>query len=122
MPRAKRYHIPGYVWPITHRCHKREFLLKFARDRRRWLYWLFEAQKRYGLSILNFMVTSNHIHLLVCDSGDNKTIAQSIQLIAGRTAQEFNQRKGRNSAFWQDRYHATAVECRCSSSPMHYLY
>ena len=25
------------AWHITHRCHKREFLLKFARDRQRWL-------------------------------------------------------------------------------------
>jgi len=110
MPRAKRYHIPGYVWHITHRCHKREFLLKFARDRRRWIYWLFKAKKRYGLSILNYTVTSNHIHLLVYDTGGKMAIAKSIQLIAGRTAQEFNQRKYRNGAFWQDRYHATAIE------------
>ena len=110
MPRAKRYHIPGYVWHITHRCHQSEFLLKFARDRRRWMHWLFEARKRYGLCILNFTVTSNHVHLLVCDSGDKRAIARSIQLIASRTAQEFNQRKNRNGAFWQDRYHATAVE------------
>ncbi len=31
-------------------------------------------------------------------------------LIAGRTAQEYNQRKGRQGAFWEDRYHATAIE------------
>jgi putative transposase len=31
-------------------------------------------------------------------------------LIAGRTAQEYNQRKSRQGAFWEDRYHATAVE------------
>jgi putative transposase len=30
--------------------------------------------------------------------------------MAGRTGQEFNQRKGRKGAFWEDRYHATAVE------------
>jgi len=77
MPRAKRYHIPGYVWHITYRCHKREFLLKFARDRRRWIHWLIEAKKRYGLSILNYMVTSNHIHLLVYDSGEKMAIANS---------------------------------------------
>ena len=33
-----------------------------------------------------------------------------MQLIAGRTAQEYNQRKNRHGAFWEDRYHATAVE------------
>ena len=23
MPRAHRYHLPGYIWHITHRCHHR---------------------------------------------------------------------------------------------------
>ena len=49
MARANRHHIPGQVWHITHRWHKKEFLLKFARDRRRWHSWLFEAKKRFGL-------------------------------------------------------------------------
>jgi putative transposase len=110
MPRANRHYLLGYVWHITHRCNKKEFLLKFARDRRRYLHWLFEAKKRFGLSVLNYMVTSNHIHLLVRDNGDRDVIPNSIQRIAGRTGQEFNQRKNRKGAYWEDRYHATAVE------------
>lgn len=109
MPRAHRHFLPGYVWHITHRCHKQEFLLRFARDRKCWLRWLFEAKKRFGLCVLNYIVTSNHIHLLVLDRGGGE-IAKSMQLIAGRTAQEYNQRKGRKGAFWEDRYHATAVD------------
>jgi putative transposase len=31
-------------------------------------------------------------------------------LVAGRTGQEYNVRKNRKGAFWEDRYHATAVE------------
>ena len=110
MPRANRHYITGYVWHITHRCHKQEFLLRFARDKRQWIAWLFEARKRYELSILSYMVTSNHIHLLVSDNGDKDTIPKSVQLIAGRTGQQYNQRKQRKGAFWEDRYHATAVE------------
>ncbi len=109
MPRANRHFLPGHVWHITHRCHKQEFLLKFAKDRERWRYWLFEARKRYGLYVLNYITTSNHIHLLVLDQG-NGEIAQSMQLIAGRTAQEYNLRKHRKGAYWEDRYHATAVD------------
>lgn len=109
MARANRHHIPGQVWHITHRCHKKEFLLKFARDRRRWYSWLFEAKKRFGLRILNYVVTSNHVHLLVLDT-EPDTISKSMQLIAGRTAQEYNQRKQRKGAFWEDCYHATAVD------------
>ena len=110
MPRANRYFLPGYVWHITHRCHKREFLLKFSRDRQNWINWLFEARKRYQLQILNYTVTSNHIHLLVFSEEDTTVLPRSIQLVAGRTAQDYNQRKNRRGAFWEDRYHATAVE------------
>ena len=85
-------------------------MLKFAKDRRRWLQWLLEAKKRYGLPILNYNVTSNHIHLLVVGDDDRNVIPNSIKLIAGRTGQEYNQRKKRKGAFWEDRYHATAVE------------
>jgi len=110
MARAKRHYLSGCAWHITHRCHKREFLLKFGRDRRRWLQWLFEARKRYHLCILNYMVTSNHIHLLVMDRAERQVIPRSMQLLAGRTGQEYNLRKNRKGAFWEDRYHATAVE------------
>ena len=109
MARANRHHLPGYVWHITHRCHKREFLLKFDKDKNRWTHWLFEAKKRFGLTILDFTITSNHIHLLVYD-GKVDIIPKSIQLIAGRTGREYNQRKKRKGAFWEDRYHATAVK------------
>ena len=56
------------------------------------------------------MVTSNHIHLLIFDNGGRNVIPDSIKLIAGRTGQEYNIRKSRKGAFWEDRYHATAVE------------
>jgi len=61
------------------------------------------------MCVLDYMVTSNHVHLLVKDSGRGE-ISKGMQLIAGRSAQEFNQRKNRQGAFWEDRYHATAIE------------
>jgi putative transposase len=108
--RAHRHFVSGQVYHITHRCHKREFLLKYAKDRHRWLQWLFKAKKRYGLVILNYAVTSNHIHLLAYDSSDQDVIPKSMQLVAGRTGQEYNIRKRRKGAFWEDRYHATIIE------------
>lgn len=51
-----------------------------------------------------------HIHLLVQDEKGRDVIPQSIKLVAGRTGQEYNLRKKRKGAFWEDRYHATAVE------------
>jgi len=109
MARASRHFAPNRVWHITHRCHRKQWLLKFAKDRKRWIYWLFEARRRYGVVVLNYIVTKNHIHLLVLDRGEGE-IQRSMQLVAGRTAQEYNNRKNRVGAFWQDRYHATAIE------------
>jgi putative transposase len=60
--------------------------------------------------IPNYVVTSNHIHLLVLDQEGRDVIPRSIQLVAGKTAQEYNGRKHRKEAFWEDRYQATAVE------------
>jgi len=84
--------------------------LKLVMDQRKWIQWLYKAKIRYGLLILNYTVTSNHIHLLVLDEAGRDVIPQSIKLVAGRTAQEYNLRKNRKGAFWEDRYHATAVE------------
>ena len=86
MPRSYRHFLPGLVRHITHRCHRREFLLKFERDRQAWLRWLFEARKRFSPCVLSDTVTSRHIHLLIRNSGD-ETIARSMQLVAGRAGQ-----------------------------------
>lgn len=110
MARAKRHYLPGQIWHITHRCHRRDFLLKLKLDRTRWLRWLYEARKRYGLVILNYTVTSNHIHLLVHDDKGRDVIPQSIKLVAGRIAQEYNLRKNRKGVFWKDCYQATAIQ------------
>jgi putative transposase len=116
MPRANRNFLPGHIWHITNRCHKKEFLLRFRIDKRAWIDWALEAKARFGLAILNFMITSNHIHLLAmarashwaCRSVD--ALSRALQLIESRVAQNYNMRKGRHGAFWGDRYHATAIE------------
>jgi putative transposase len=58
------------------------------------------------LCVLNYIVTSNHIHLLVRDRGTGG-IARSMQRMAGRTGQEYNRRKG---AYWEGRHHAMAAD------------
>ena len=48
--------------------------------------------------------------MLVMDDNLRGVIPKSIQLVAGRSGQEYNQRKKRKGAYWQDRYQATAIE------------
>jgi len=56
------------------------------------------------------MATCNHIHLLVKDNSSEENISKFMQLLQSRTAQEYNTRKNRKGAFWEDRYHATAID------------
>lgn len=109
MPRAQRRFDHHSLWHITHRCHNRDFLLRFAQDRDTWRHWLWRARRRFGLTVLNYIVTRNHIHLMV-ESHDRTTIPAALKLAAGCTAQKYNERKDRRGAFWEDRYHAVAIE------------
>jgi putative transposase len=137
MPRANRNFLPGHIWHITHRCHKKEFLLRFRMDKRAWIRWAIEAERRFDLAILNFMITSNHIHLLAMAMASatrairgargghgargvggatthpgcsSSAIPSALQLIESRVGQAYNVRKDRHGAFWEGRYHATAIE------------
>lgn len=67
--------------------------------------------KRKSVMASVFSITSPHQTILIClfvDTGEG-VISKSLQLIAGRT-EEYNLRKKRIGAFWEDRYHATAVQ------------
>ena len=79
MPRASRHYLPGYVWYLTHRCHRKQFLLKFLKGRCTWIDWFYAARQRFGLCVLDYNVTNNHVHLIVRDRGCGE-IARSIQL------------------------------------------
>jgi putative transposase len=108
MARANRYMVPGAAYHLTHRCHDRAFLLKFATDRNRYRAILREELSSRGVSLLSYCVTSNHVHLLVAD-GTRDDVARLMQAVQGRFAEEYNRRRSRRGAFWSDRYHATMI-------------
>jgi len=48
-------------------------------------YWLLQARRRFDVEILNYTITSNHVHLIVRGRGGDKGIPGLMQLVAGRT-------------------------------------
>jgi putative transposase len=109
MPRANRYILPGYVYHLTHRCHNRSFLLRFAVHRTEYCRRLREAVIQFNVSLLNYCVTSNHIHLLALAKAP-ASISRFMHKLQGQFAVHFNSRKDRSGAFWEERYHATMVD------------
>jgi len=109
MPRAHTLGIEGGIFHLTHRCHNRQHLLQFVRDRNAYRDKLREALGQFEVSLLDYCLTSNHVHLLV-DAADRLEVSGLMQKVAGETARAYNRRKGRLNAFWGDNYHATLVE------------
>jgi putative transposase len=109
MPRANRYITAGSIYHVTHRCHDREFLFKFARERNDYRSLLREHLHDSDVSLLAYCITSNHVHLLM-NVGAKESLSALMQLVAGEFAQNFNRRKKRSGAFWGDRFHATLVD------------
>ncbi len=109
MPRANRYLLPGHVVHLTHRCHNREFFLKFQRDRRAYRWWLWEALRRHPVSLLAYALTSDHVHWLV-QIQQPQQLSRCVGLVHGCVAQQFIRRKHRCGSFWAGRFHITMVE------------
>ena len=109
MGRRKRNQTESLCYHLTHRCHNRDFLLKFKRDRQGYLMRLHQMSRRYPVDVLTYMVTSNHVHLLL-RSGSAEAVSAAMHFLQGTVAGDYNRRKGREGAFWRGRYHPTLVE------------
>ena len=98
-----------YSYGVTRRCQERRYLLRFKKDRRQYLQRLREAIARYRISVLNYMPTSNHVHLLVwCDHA--RDLSAAMQYVSGSIAQDYNRRKKRQGAFWAGRFRPTLIQ------------
>lgn len=109
MPRANRYIQPGCLYHLTHRCHDRTFLFRFAQTRDEYRRRLRSAMREFQVSLLAYCITSNHTHLLL-EALAPRAISTMMQKMEGEFAEWYNLRKHRSGAFWGDRYHCTMVE------------
>ncbi len=110
MPRANRYIQPGHIYHLTHRCHNRKFLLRCRIDRTEYCTRLRHAVRKHRISLFDFCVTCNHVHLLLMCKRLND-ISRFMQQLEGEFAAYYNKRKNRSGAFWGERFHCTMIEC-----------
>ena len=109
MPRANRYVVPGKLYHLTPRCHNRQFLFKFARDRDQYRQLLWRILREFPVTVLGYCITSNHTHVLARSESEG-ALSRWMQQVEGEFAQSYNRRKHRSGAFWSDRYHCTMIE------------
>jgi len=119
MPRAARSRLTEFphCYHITQRCQERRYLFQGRETRRRYLVRLHEMARSHPVSVLGYMVTSNHIHLLLW-SARPAHVSEAMRYVAGVVAQDYNRAKRREGSVWAGRYHSTLIEsgehlCRC---------
>jgi len=109
MGRRGRNQSEPLCYHLTHRCHGRDYLLRFVKDRRSYLKRLHEMSRRYPIDVLTYMVTGNHVHLLVW-AKRARAVSDAMHFLQGTVAGDYNRRTEREGAFWRGRYHPTLVE------------
>jgi len=109
MPRRQRKWIDEVCYHITHRCHDRKFLFRYKKYRQFYRLHLYEMVKRYKIDVLDYVVTSNHVHLLLSARRADR-ISEGMRYLHGRVAQWYNFQTKRQGSFWSDRFHATMIE------------
>ncbi len=109
MRRGRLGRLIDCCYHVTHRCQEKRFLLRFKRDRRNYLTRLREAADRTSVDVLDYAVTSNHVHLLLW-AEDGQSVSRAMQYVQGAAARDYNRRKQRNGAYWADRFHPTLVQ------------
>ncbi len=109
MARMKRVVLPGIPLHITHRGNNRSNIFQDDEDRHEAVDVLQRAHTKHGCPIHNFVLMSNHIHLLVTPETVDGP-AQFMHDFASTYARHFNKRYGRTGALWGGRYHSSLVQ------------
>jgi len=108
MGRPPRLEFEGALYHITTRGNNQRAIFHRARDRFRFLDFLFEvAQKQHWL-LYAYCLMRNHYHLLIETTLAN--LSQGMQRINGHYARYFNHFMDRKGHAFEKRYHSVIVE------------
>jgi putative transposase len=110
MARRPRLRIAGVPEHIVQRGNNRQATFFAEADYLFYLACLREAARRHGCLIHAYVLMTNHVHLLVTPGHAEEMTFEKCEPDPIFCGQEYNARKQRKGAFWEDRYHATAVE------------
>ena len=109
MPRKPRLFLPDQPQHVVVRGHNREPVLVRDDDFRFLYRCLWEASRKYLLSIHAWVFMNNHMHLLVTPA-DALSLPKVMQSVGRRYAQYFNHSYHRSGALWEGRYKSSLVD------------
>jgi putative transposase len=109
MARLPRLTLPGYPHHIIQRGNNRQPIFATTADREYLLELLYENAKKFDVAIHDYVLMSNHVHLLATPQTD-KGLPQMMQAVGRSYVRYFNDLQGRSGTLWEGRYRSTLIQ------------
>ena len=96
------------VYLISHRCNERVSALRFTKSRKWYAERLRVTAKRHRISIINYLIADDGVHL-ACTAENPDIISAMMQDLQSSTSKKFASKRGGESSMWQGRFKATFI-------------
>ncbi len=93
---------------ISHKCHERVSALRFMKSRKWYAERLRVTAKRHKVSIINYLITEDDVHL-ACIAKSPDMISTMMQDLQSSASKKFASKRGGESSMWQGRFKATFI-------------
>jgi len=109
MPRAIRLQEAGLVHHVVCRGNDKQDIFKFPQDYKAYLALLDEARRKYPIKIYNYVLMSNHLHILLepCEEG---SLSRVMEEVSKGYAKHFNKEYGRSGHVFQGRFKSFLIQ------------
>jgi len=112
MVRPLRYTIPGVPLHVYQRGNNRTACFKSEEDYFFYLRKLEKAAAKYAVALHNFVLMTNHVHLLVTPETASG-VSSMMQSLGASYVLFFNRKYERTGTLWEGRFKATLIDCEC---------
>lgn len=109
MPRIARIVAIGLPHHITQRGNYRQEIFLDHNDKLRYLSWIQEYSKEYGLSILAYCLMQNHVHFIAIPNRED-SLAKTFNSTHMRYSHYFNRRLKATGHLWQGRFYSCILD------------
>lgn len=109
MARLPRLVIPHQPHHLIQRGNDRQLIFRADEDYQRFLAWLKDSAKEFGVAIHAYVLMPNHVHLLASPS-THEGLAQMMQKVGRYYVPWFNQKYERIGTLFQGRFKTSLID------------
>ena len=120
MPRSARIVISDTPHHITQRGNNQQDVFFVDDDREKFLYFLGEQSKRFGMIIDGFCLMTNHIHLIATPTRED-SLAKTMGRVNLLYSQYLNYMHGRTGHLWQNRFFSCPLDTNHYFTALSYI-